>query len=458
MTLPDLRSRNWARGGLALFVVLLTWDGAIRKWVFPGAEQLIFVLKDGLLLLLALVLFEITRRSERGRLPSLQATLIMLYALLVCAEVLNPNSPNALVTIWGIKSHLLPAALLLVVPVVFRSCDDLQLWMTKRFGFLALPVCLLAFAQLLVGPTHPLNRVVRGEVDAFFGSQELVRVAGPFSYVTGMAAFVLMMFLFGSGLMLAGRRSASLVIGLLAVTAALPSTGSRGVIAGTAAGLASMLLAAVYARLLSPLAALRIVAAAAVLGLVSVRFQGIAWAALNERAATAGDSTSGRLVETLFGGLAFIDVVPMFGFGAGTANFGSVALARDVAPFSWFPPGIQFESESGRVMLELGPLGWELSLALRLGLAMWAVRLLGKRNLPSTQKVALFALPVLLIGLWTGTGVFAAPFQAASYWFAAGALALAGRDEFRRRLEQSAIELAEPTPYPDESEPLLLAD
>lgn len=424
----------------------MTWDGAIRKWLLPQFEQIVFVLKDVLLLILAVLALEFTRRHERARIPAAARSILILYGVLVISEIVNPNAPNALVSIWGIKSHLLPAAMILVLPAAFRSNEDLQSWMARWFGPLAIPVCILAFIQLSVGPNHPLNQVVRGGMEsiAYFGSEGLVRVSGSFSYVSGLAGFVLTMFLLGTGLLLAGRRAKTLLIGLAALAAALPATGSRSVIVGAVAGLAGMLLCSVYARLMSPISAIRIAGAAIVLGAASVILQGNTWTALSERAERAGDNPSGRLIESFAGGLEKLDDTPTFGFGAGTTNFGSVALVPGVSPFSWLPPGLEFESESGRVMLELGLFGWILSLLLRLTLFAWAIRLLGRRRLPSTRSAAVLALGPLAIGLWSGTGVFAVPFVATGYWFAVAALGLAERDELRARQLAKANDWADP--------------
>src|SRR5687767_1812518 len=90
--------RRW-RQAVQLALVVLVLEGAIRKWLLPGAQDLIYFAKDALLLAAYAGFW--AERGRRGRAwkprePFLFGvlTLAMLFGLL---QVFNPELPNLLV-------------------------------------------------------------------------------------------------------------------------------------------------------------------------------------------------------------------------------------------------------------------------------------------------------------------------------------------------------------------------
>jgi hypothetical protein len=63
------------RMGLGLFLLLLIYDGALRKWVLPGAEQLLYIAKDALLLGLLVYIPESAPAKKRINGPAARALL-----------------------------------------------------------------------------------------------------------------------------------------------------------------------------------------------------------------------------------------------------------------------------------------------------------------------------------------------------------------------------------------------
>ena len=255
-----------ASGALGLFLFLLIYDGAIRKWLIPGSEQLVFIAKDVLLAGVLLFLVFDSTRSIRSRMPIFVLCPLGLYAVWVLVEILNPNLPNLLVGIWGSKSHLLYAALILVVPRVFTCLDNVFRTLTRIYPWIVIPVCGLAFLQLTLPADSLLNQQVRGGINgiSYFGEDALVRVAGPFSYISGMAAFVQASVLAGVALFLWKARSPTFLLGLGFALTTPPATGSRAVVAVAAVGSLIMLLAGLTGRLIGARMAIRSVSVLAV--------------------------------------------------------------------------------------------------------------------------------------------------------------------------------------------------
>lgn len=436
MTVPGLRRRaactqveKNVRLGLGLFLLLLIYDGALRKWVLPSAEQILFIAKDALLLgLLGYAMLNRPREPNASMQPAARA-LFLLYAAWVILETGNLNLPSVLVGIWGLKSHLLYASVILLLPIAFNNLSDLLRWVVKTYPWIVVPVCILAFVQLALPADSFINLQVRGGMEkiAYFGESGLVRVTGTFSYVAGMAVFVQTMAVLGVGLFVSGVRSKAFLIGLGFVLAALPATGSRSVIAVVGVSLSIFLFTALKARLMSTRMAMRIVASIVVLFSISFLTQDAAWVALQQRAESAATSHGDtvRAFTAFTNAFSFFEISGFFGFGSGSANLGALALVPGAAPFSWLPSGIYFEEESGRLVLELGMFGWLFSLAMRVSLFVWAAKLALKGKTRPVRLAGLLALPTMALGMYVGNGVFAPPVGPTYYWFCVGLLAMA---------------------------------
>ena len=417
------------RLGLGLFLLLLIYDGALRKWVLPSAEQILFVAKDALLLgLLVYAVLNRPRQPNASMQPAARA-LFLLYAAWVLLESGNLNLPSVLVGIWGLKAHLLYASLILLLPLAFANLDDVLRWLVKIYPWVVVPVCALAFLQLVSPADSFINQSLKGgtEGQAYFGEAGLLRVNGTFSYISGMAFFVQGAALLGMGLFLAGARSRLFLIGLGFSLAALPATGSRSVIASVAAGAFIMLLGAVVSRLIGTKMAVRIVLVSVLLGAISLQTQDTAWVALQQRTQMVAEHSGdiGRIFTAFTNAFTFFDTAGFLGFGSGSANMGSPALAKDVAPFSWLPNGLYFEEESGRIVLELGMFGWLFSQLMRVALFIWSAKLVLKGRTRTVRVAAVLALPEMALGMYQGNGVFAPPVGATYYWFCVALLAMA---------------------------------
>ena len=418
---------RFVRGTLALFLFLLIYDGAIRKWVVPGSQQLVFMAKDLLLLgVTVLSLVIIGTRTMPSRIPTFVLLPAALYALWVLIETANPNLPNLQVGLWGAKCHLLYAALIVLVPHAFRNLDDVFRTLTKIYSWIVVPVCALALLQLTLRVSSFLNQQVHGGLESVstFGEDHLVRVTGPFSYIWGMAIFSQISVLVGIALFLWRARTPTFLLGLGIALATLPATGSRSVVAVAAVGGTILLLAGLKGRVSGTRTTVLCVSVLAVLTLIGLSVQDPAWQSFSQRAeGSRGDE--GRAISAFTNAFRHMEPAGLIGFGAGAANAGSVALVTGIPPFSWLPVGTGFEQESGRLVLELGILGWALSLLMRAAMLWWALDLLGQGASRTIRAVAMFVLPVMALAMLQGNGVFTPPLNTAFFWFSAALLGMA---------------------------------
>jgi hypothetical protein len=424
---------------LGMLLALLIYDGAIRKWLLPDAEQVVFIAKDALLaLMLAIWVLQWGGRPRPASMPPAVRLLVVVYAWWVVLEMFNPNLPNFLVGLWGVKSHLLYAGLLFLLPVAYARLEDLFRVLARLYPWLVIPACSLAFAQLLSPSDSILNEQVAGAnaALAYFGESGLVRVSGPFSYISGMAAFVQICALLGLALYLGGARSRLFLVGLGFALASLPVTGSRAVIAVVVVGAVLTLAGAAAAKLVGLATVARAVTVMVILGAISLYTQDAAWDALAQRTMSSRQDEN-RLITAFTNAFTFFDEAGLTGFGTGAANLGSVALAGDTAPYSWLPNSIGFEEESGRIVLELGIVGWAISLSMRIGLLFWAAFLILRGRSHEARLAGVVALPLMALGVQQGNGVFATPLANTYYWFCVAMMAMARHQERQLKAERA---------------------
>jgi len=189
-------------------------------------------------------------------------------------------------------------------------------------------------------------------------------------------------------------------------------------------GVGMLLLAALAARVIGLRTVARMAAVLVALVVISLYVQDTAWEAFIQRV-EENPQDENRTVTAFTNAFDFMEVAGFTGFGTGAANLGAAPLSGNAVPFSWLPVGDQFEEESGRIVLELGVIGWVLSVCMRIGLLIWAGSLALAGRARAVRVAGVLALPVMALGVQQGTGVFAVPLSAVYYWFCVAVMAMA---------------------------------
>lgn len=415
--------RHW-RPTVLFIMIFMVFEGALRKWVLPGLQTQIYLIKDGLLLL-AFSGFCLERRLKGPHLPLMRsvhvATLLgMAYCLL---ELANTNSPSPLIWLIGFKSYFLYVALMFMAPYIFSSVSDFEQKM-KIYMILMIPVALLGLVQFALPPDHFLNTYVVHDVDVgvsistFGDAANSVRTSSTFSYIGGFGTFIPAMIGLTLVYVLARQRSDGylVAIALLACCClAVFTTGSRGVIVNI--GLASFigLMLAASQRLISSTVLFRIVLAVVVIGTVASYFAEQAINAFAYRADNSDDPIK-RLFSPFAEALNAFENGPIFGTGLGTTH-NSAATVMGTKYFYWLH-GVDVETETSRVMLEIGIVGFLLIYAPRIVLVFVAMDMMRRLKRPLFKAYcAIFAGYALaqIFGF-----VINNPTGGLYYWFGAG--------------------------------------
>jgi hypothetical protein len=425
-------TRRWE---LTLFaaMILMVFEGALRKWVLPEFQAYIYLLKD-VLIVIALLGFLSVRgaflslRGERGPHEGLMTGIKVLLALNLAfafIQLANPYSPSILLGLLGFKNYLLYCALVFMVPYAFSSIGDLERKL-KVYMLLMIPVAVLGLVQF----ASPANSIINTYVDQYgdsdlhiarFGEDNRARASGTFSYISGFGTFVTAMFSFSLAYILAGRWDfrKNLVQTALLVTsaAAMFTTGSRAVIWGQLFITPIILFLCARGGLLSSSMVARLLFAVVVLGGITFYASGDAVDAFIQRSGNA-DNPVDRM-EAPFTELAYaFEGTPAFGLGIGVTHGSAASImgTRD----QWWLMGNVFELETARVMTEVGIFGFILVFALRFYLLYLAIAMVTRLRTPFFRALSAVIAGFFVLHLWLN--VINNATAGLYYWFAAGLL------------------------------------
>lgn len=436
-------TRRWH---IALFAAMFmaVFEGALRKWVFPGFQNYIYFLKDALLLLAVLGF------AAQFRYPGIHEKqlgglkfLLVLMGLYCFIQIANPYSPSLLLGIVGFKSYMLYALLLMLVPYAFTSHEDVEARL-RTFMLFMVPVAILGLIQFASPADSFINRYAQDTTNiARFGANSRVRASGTFAYIGGYTTFVIAMFNLSAAFVLAGyggiRRNAVAYALLASTTLAVFTTGSRTAILGTIGMLPIFIGLAGWAGLIQHRMMIRMIIASVLISALAVTVASGAVDAFTYRAATA-DMAADRITSPLSQTIAAIGSAPLLGLGIGSTHNSAAAIMGTNS--LWWLDGNTYEDEPARIVVEIGLPGLVLVMAVRIILLLWAIRL------TRALKTPLFRLlsggVAIFIALHMHTQVINNPTAGMFFWFSAGLLFAMYRLDYSRHVVASKYAASPP--------------
>ncbi len=179
---------NW-RAGVKAALVLVLFEGMLRKQVMPAAQELNYALKDLLLVGAYLRFFLVPDEAVRQSRLLIGKGARWLIILAVCVVSLDapwPGVGSPWATLFGLMLYLFYLPLVVMMPRLYSSGEDVRRGL-RRFAWLALPVCCAGLYQWWVPGVSYLSVYASGLMS-------LPRMLGTFSYVTGFTAFLSLFF------------------------------------------------------------------------------------------------------------------------------------------------------------------------------------------------------------------------------------------------------------------------
>jgi hypothetical protein len=180
----------WLRRLIWTYFWLLIFEGALRKWVFPGLANPLLIVRDPIVILIYLVAL------GSGLFPR-NVLVLVTIALGVASTVVSlivqahGGQGTLFITLYGLRTNFLHLPLIFLLPKVFTALDFAKLG--KWLLILAFPMAMLVALQFRSSPDARVNvgagGSVGGQIEVGFGK---IRPAGTFSYNTGLLAYVVL--------------------------------------------------------------------------------------------------------------------------------------------------------------------------------------------------------------------------------------------------------------------------
>lgn len=439
-TIVNIRRLIW------VYLALLIFEGALRKWIIPQFSAPLLIIRDPVVLLIYLL-------ALRARIFPFNSYVIMLViiAILSAAAGILALSQYAvmktvlLITAYGVRSDFLHLPLIFIIPAVLDMED------VKRVGWWTIvgmvPMALLMAAQFNASPDAFINNTAGlGEGMQLGAGGGKIRPAGPFSFVSGSVYYLsaVAAFMLHAVLARLPYRRWQLASAAAALFVGMAVSGSRSTVLAVGVVVASLALIVIMRPSLAGKVGRYILITAVVIWLISylpLFREGLG--ILSGRFAEGAESGDTTVVHGLFArvGSGFVEGAqvltraPLGGFGLGVGTNGGANFLVGHAEF------LLAENEWSRILLESGPilglafLLWRCAITFRVGR-------LAVRQLTYGNTLPLFLFSAAFFVLLEG------PFgQPTSLGFA---VALSGLSLAARRPED---ELAEPPDQTDEEAP-----
>ncbi|WP_374166800.1 hypothetical protein [Arcticibacter sp. MXS-1] len=375
-------SYSLLKRGIWMYFLLLIFEGALRKWVFPGLATPLLVVRDPIAIWLVFACW------KEGLLPRsgfLIATL--LVSIMAFFTALLAGHGNFLVAFFGARVFLFHFPLIYVIGRVFNQEDVIK--MGRATLMLSIPMALLVALQFYSPQSAWVNRGVGGvETAGFTGALGYSRPPGTFSFTNGNSLFYGFAagFVFYFWLRRENINKLVLTAATFALLIVIPLSISRGLFFTVVVCFLFVVLASVRnPRFLSQMVIAVIVASLAFLLLSQLSFFQTSIEAFTSRFNGANESEGGLegvLVDRYLGGMIAAFSLPsglaFWGTGMGAySNVGTMLLAGQVV-------SAVSEGEWGRMIQELGPMLGLTIVFVRLGvsaqLSMMAYSRLKKRD------------------------------------------------------------------------------
>jgi hypothetical protein len=166
------------------YLVLLIFEGALRKWVFPNAADVLLIVRDPVVLLIYLL-------AIFGRVFPVNGFIIAVVLLTVASVAASfiAGQHNLMVMLYGLRINYLHVPLIWVMAEVLDRRD------VERHGtfllLVAIPMALVMVQQFRSPMDAPINRGVGGtDIGQIFGANGKIRPPGFFAFITGPQVFL----------------------------------------------------------------------------------------------------------------------------------------------------------------------------------------------------------------------------------------------------------------------------
>lgn len=416
-SLSDIKARNHlivkAHVNKVLYIIflLLIFEGALRKWIFPELSKPLFFSKDIFILYLYGYLL-LKKKLPSNVWMSLAWFFALVLYILVGLQVLFYEVPVE-VGFYGWRNYVL------YIPLAFLIEGYMDIASLKKIGklfcYLSVPICILAFIQYKSGTTDYINKNVGNEnfSEVFTVGNGIVRPSSTFAFTAGFVLYLgtILIFLVFNFFLKQDKflNKTWFIVTVCAFVTCLALSGSRGAYVSCGAQIGFLILGSVF--LMRSKQGFKIIfytITALVLFAISFNLlfeeQRDLILARQANASSSEGNFLDRMSDNIINWDALMESnLTTLGVGLGLGSGGGAYLVSGVSQFNLA------ETEWGRILMEAGVIlgfGYILyRVSLTISLFTNSLRALFASSNPTPMVAFAFVAVNLMIGPTTGNGM-----------------------------------------------------
>lgn len=168
---------------LWLYLWLLIFEGALRKWLLPGLQQPLILVRD------PIAIYLVIRGLQCGWIKSGYAKTMMTVSTISLIVTMAVGHQNLIVALYGWRIYFFHFPMIFVMAKVLTR-DDLMK-MARFILYISIPMTLLVLLQFYSPQSAWVNRGIGGNVEGagFSGAMGYFRPPGTFSFTSGYIGF-----------------------------------------------------------------------------------------------------------------------------------------------------------------------------------------------------------------------------------------------------------------------------
>lgn len=172
--LTDLRKLTW------LYLILLIFEGALRKWIIPALDAPLLLVRDPVVVWIYIQAWR-NGLSFNNLFNASNLFLAVVTTLLSLAFGLMAGTTGMFITAFGFRTDYLQIPFIFLMPQILNRDDVVA--MGKFLLYCAVPMAFLVLLQFHSAPNSIWNK---GAMATHYGT---VRPSGTFSFVTGLSSY-----------------------------------------------------------------------------------------------------------------------------------------------------------------------------------------------------------------------------------------------------------------------------
>lgn len=173
------------------YVLLLVFEGALRKWIFPSISMFLLLIRDPIAIIL---IIKYIRRKEFNK----KAYLVILICVVIASLILTLifGHGNFAVGLYGARIYLIHVPVIFIIGDVFTRTDVIKVG--RFLQTMLIPMTILMIVQFYSPQTAWVNRGIGGEgtSSGFGGALGYFRPSGLFSFTNGLILYYSLTFTF----------------------------------------------------------------------------------------------------------------------------------------------------------------------------------------------------------------------------------------------------------------------